>query len=255
MNDELLRRRLPKVTTRQLWHFVAAAEAGKLAEAGRLLHMAPSAISTSISELETTLGVQLCVRHKAKGIVLTPSGEAALTLARNLITDLLDFEHAFGDEGESARAPLTVGCFMSLAPLVLPATQSAFSGSYPNAAVEFVEESHEVLQQRLLEGTIDMAFLYDLDIDHRLQRIPVMRLAPSVLLPAEHPLAAADAPTEIPFSAIAEDPFVIQRFAALRAVPADLRRRGPDAAHRAHLPERRDRPRVRRPRGRRRARV
>jgi len=209
MNDQLLKRRLPKVTTRQLWHFVAAAETGKLAEAGRLLHMAPSAISTSISELETTLGVQLCVRHKAKGVVLTPSGEAALTLARNLITDLIDFETAFNGEDEAARAPLTIGCFSSLAPLVLPATQSAFSASYPNAAVEFIEESHEDLQQRLLEGTIDMAFLYDLDIDHRLQRIPVMQLRPSVLLPGDHPLAGHDAPAEIPFHAIGDESFII----------------------------------------------
>ncbi|MET0979116.1 MAG: LysR family transcriptional regulator, partial [Paeniglutamicibacter terrestris] len=42
----------PRLTLRQLWHFVVAAEAGTMAEAARRLHMAPSAISMSIAELE-----------------------------------------------------------------------------------------------------------------------------------------------------------------------------------------------------------
>jgi len=209
VTERALKLRLPNVTTRQLWHFIAAAETGKLAEAGRLLHMAPSAISSSISELETTLGVQLCVRHKAKGIVLTPSGEAALAVARNLMSDLIDFETSFSAETESAVARLTIGCYTSIAPLILPTSQSRFATVHPNAVVEFIEESHDGLQRLLLDGSIDMAFMYDLDIDHRLSRMPILQLTPSVLMSADHPFAAPGAPAAIPLAMLADEPIVL----------------------------------------------
>ena len=209
MDSRLPTHRLPRVTTRQLWHFVAAAEAGKLAEAGRALRLAPSAISNSIDELETTLGVQLCIRRKAKGIVLTPSGEAALALARNLLNDLLDFESAFNGADESTSSPLVIGCYASLAPMALPVTQARFAQQYPHAAVEFVEDMHDALQERLLEGSIDMAFLYDLDLDHRLKRVPLLSVTPRVLMPVDHPLAAPGAPDRIPLSLLADETFVL----------------------------------------------
>lgn len=209
MEPQLQMRRLPRVTTRQLWHFVTAAEAGKLAEAGRVLRMAPSAISNSISELEATLGVQLCVRHKAKGIVLTPSGETALAYARNLLSDLHDFERFFNGDEDSGAAPLAVGCYGPLAPLVLPMTHSEFAARHPNARVEFIEEAHGDLQRRLLEGSIDMAFMYNLDLDHRLQRFPISALTASVLLPGDHPLSGPDAPAVVPLQRLADEPFVM----------------------------------------------
>ncbi|GGH42328.1 LysR family transcriptional regulator [Microbacterium album] len=208
MDQRLLKRRLPRVTTRQLWHFVTAAESGKLAEAGRLLRVAPSAISASIDELEATLGVQLCVRRKAKGLVLTPSGEAALALARNLLTDLLDFENAFRED-DSTTSPLVVGCYMSLAPVVLPMTQARFASVLPHASLEFIEDAHDELQERLLEGTIDMAFMYDLDLDHRLKRVPLVSVTPRLLMPVDHPLAGPDAPDSVPLAMVADEPFVL----------------------------------------------
>lgn len=208
MNEQLPRRLLPQVTVRQLLHFVTAAEAGTLAEAARRLHMAPSAVSSSITELETTLGVQLAVRHRARGLILTPSGESALSTARNLLSDVTAFEGMFGDADDASAAPLHVGCYTSIAPMVLPASQAVFATQHPNATVEFIEESHDALQERLLAGTIDMAFMYDLDLDHRLRRHPLVTANPTVVLPASHRLAS-DESQSISLHALANDTFVM----------------------------------------------
>lgn len=209
MSQQPMKFRLPNVTAKQLLHFVVAAESGKLAEAGRTLRMAPSAISHSIDQLEATLGVQLCVRHKAKGLVLTSSGEAALTVARNLLTDLNDFETLFGSEGYSNSGRIIVGCSTPIAPKMLPTTHSDFALKFPNATVAFLEEHHAVLQEQLLQGRLDLAFMYDIDLDHRLERIPLMTMTPRVLLPVDHPLAGPDAPAVLSLEMVADEPFVI----------------------------------------------
>ncbi len=209
MTTSSLGYRLPNVTVKQLQHFVVAAETGKLAEAARVLHLAPSAISHSIDQLESTLGVRLCIRHKAKGLVLTPSGESALGLARTLLAELDDFEAVFTGQGGANSGRLLVGCNTAIAPLLLPATQSHFITQYPNATVEFFEDTHEVLQDRLLRGSIDVAFMYDVGIDHRLEHFPLFSMAPSLVLPSSHPLAAADGPSQVPLEAVADEPFVL----------------------------------------------
>lgn len=209
MSQPPLKFRLPNVTTKQLLHFVLAAEAGTFAEAGRSLFMAPSAISHSVDQLEASVGVQLCIRHKAKGLVLTPSGEAALTMARNLLTDLSDFETLFSSDGYYNTGRLAVGCSTPIAPKMLPATQSHFASRFPGAKVEFLEEHHAVLQDQLLKGGLDLAFMYDIDIDHRLEHIPLLTMTPSLLLPVDHPLAGPGTPETISLDMVAEESFVI----------------------------------------------
>ncbi|NLB47068.1 MAG: LysR family transcriptional regulator [Microbacteriaceae bacterium] len=201
--------RQPNVTIRQLFHFVTAADAGTLAEAGRKLHMAPSALSYSIDQLEAELGVQLCIRHKAKGLTLTPSGKAAVTRARNLLADARDFEMLFSAETSENYGRLVVGSSTPIAPLMLPATQRTFVEQFPHATVEFLEETQTALQEKLRLGAIDLAFLYDLDLDHRLERIPLMTLSPNVLLPMSHPLAADEAPEALSLDMLANDRWVL----------------------------------------------
>ncbi len=209
MSDPAPKLRQPNVTVRQLLHFVVAADAGTIAEAGRALRMAPSAISYSIDQLEAELGAQLCIRHKAKGLVLTPSGEAALIRARNLLADFRDFETLFSQESSANSGRIIIGSNTPIAPLFLPATQRQFVERFPLASVEFLEETHAELQERLLQGNIDLAFMYDSDIDHRIQRLPLIQLTPNVLLPGNHPLSGPDAPDAITMSMLADEQFVL----------------------------------------------
>lgn len=209
MSQQPMKFRLPNITMKHLLHFVVAAEMGTFAEAGRSLLMAPTAISHSVDQLEAALGVQLCIRHKAKGLVLTPSGEEALTTARNLLTDFNDFETLYSREGYSNSGRLAVGCSTPIAPKMLPATNSHFGARFPAVKVEFLEEHHAVLQNQLLQGGLDLAFMYDIDLDHRLARIPLLTMTPSLLLPVDHPLAGPGTPETIPLSMVSEEPFVI----------------------------------------------
>ncbi|MEV1201273.1 helix-turn-helix domain-containing protein [Microbispora rosea] len=54
----------------QLRYFVTAAELGSMTAASRELMVAQSAISAAIAQVERELGVQLLIRHHARGLSL-----------------------------------------------------------------------------------------------------------------------------------------------------------------------------------------
>lgn len=196
----------PSITLRQLWHFVTAAEAGTISEAARRLHMAPSAISMSLAELERLTGTQLCVKRKALGLTLTSAGQVVFTQAREIL-DLVDaVVHLSGDDHSQVRGPLTVGCYMPLAPAVIPHMLRAFAEACPEVDVNFVEGYHSDLQEQLLTGAIDVAFLYDAGLDPDIRSVSLLSLRPYLLLADDHPLAERD---DVALTDVADDPLIL----------------------------------------------
>ncbi|NVM98121.1 LysR family transcriptional regulator [Arthrobacter sp. SDTb3-6] len=196
----------PQLTLRQLWHFVVAAETGSMAEAARRLHMAPSAISMSIAELERIVGSDLAIKRRAKGLTLTATGKTVLHQARTLL-ELADELESLGRGARvSLRGPLTVGCFMTLGPTIIPTMLSAFAEQCPEVEVDFVEGYHDEMQQALLDGSIDVAFLYGAEISPALRSAPVTAAEPYVLVASSHRFATRES---ITLSDIAEEPLIL----------------------------------------------
>jgi DNA-binding transcriptional LysR family regulator len=182
----------PSITLRQVLHFVVAAETGTMSEAARRLHMAPSAISMSIAELERIVGAQLCIKRKSKGLTLTSTGVVVFRQARQLL-DLADEIASLSKRNRTdIRGPLTVGCYMPLGPTIIPAMLADFASQCPHVEVDFVEGYHEDLQERLLNGSLDAAFVYDMDVSPALKTAPLLSVEPYILLPEDHPLREAE---------------------------------------------------------------
>lgn len=196
----------PSITLRQLWHFVTAAEAGTISEAAKRLRMAPSAISMSLAELERMAGTQLAVKRKAHGLTLTAAGRAAYAQAREILDLADEIVHLGGDGLRAVRGPLAVGCYMPLAPAVIPQMLRAFAEECPEVDVNFVEGYHDDLQQRLVSGAIDVAFLYNAALEPEIRTAPLLEVPPYLLLAEEHPLARVD---EVRLEALDGEPFVL----------------------------------------------
>jgi DNA-binding transcriptional LysR family regulator len=182
----------PSITLRQVLHFVVAAEAGTMSEAARRLHMAPSAISMSIAELERIVGAQLCIKRKSKGLTLTSTGVVVFRQARQLLELADEITSLAKRDRTDIRGPLTVGCFMPLGPTIISPMLADFAYQCPHVEVDFIEGYHEDLQERLLNGSIDAAFIYDMDVSPALKTAPLLSVEPYILLPDNHPLREAE---------------------------------------------------------------
>jgi DNA-binding transcriptional LysR family regulator len=86
----------------QLHVFVAVAEYGAISEAARGLHLSPSAVSATLTDLEAAFGVQLGVRRRAHGVALTRSGTALLERARELLRHAAELEAEAVGTGRSS---------------------------------------------------------------------------------------------------------------------------------------------------------
>lgn len=198
----------PRYTLHQLAVFVAVGETGSVSAAAARLHLSASAVSASITDLERTLGVQLCVRRRAKGVHLTPTGEDVLLRARTVLQDAAVLEHtARGQVG--VVGPVRVGCYPSLGPTVLPALVEGFAREHPAAYVQVHEADQDTLRFHLDRGELDLAIVYDLDLPATWEIEVLHRRSPSIILRADHPIALAHVDGIDPVD-LAEQPLVLR---------------------------------------------
>jgi DNA-binding transcriptional LysR family regulator len=178
-----------RLSLRKLDYFVTAAESGTMTAAATRLHVSQSAVSLAIAELERQVGVQLVLRHKAKGLTLTAAGRRLLPEARALLARSDEVRADMLEAGRTPAGRLVLGCFTTIAPFLLPRLLEDFRAVCPEVVLDFVEGSQVELQELLLEGRCELAILYDVDIGPGISHETLYATKPHVLLPPEHPLA------------------------------------------------------------------
>ncbi|MGO2110590.1 MAG: LysR substrate-binding domain-containing protein [Pseudoclavibacter sp.] len=176
-------------TLRQLAHFVAAAEQGTLTRAAEQLHLSQSAISASISDLERTLGAELCVRRKGQGMTLTPMGTQVHSQAKLLLASAAEIDYAARSHDGDLVGPLAIGSFLTLSSTVLPPLLAELRKRYPNITVRIIEATQTELNDALAIGELDLAIAYDHDIPSWVDSVPLFSARPYVLLSSDDPLS------------------------------------------------------------------
>jgi DNA-binding transcriptional LysR family regulator len=179
----------PDMTLVQLRYFVAAATRRSMTDASLDLHVAQSAVSTAIAQLERTLGVQLFVRQRSKGLAMTDAGEQLLRDAQSLLSQVDEMTDAVRGQHHAVRGTLRLACFVTLAPFVLPRLISRVEQEHPDLRVEIIEADVDGTVELLLSGTVEGAIAYDFGEVHDLAFDHLYAAPPHVIVSSEHPLA------------------------------------------------------------------
>ena len=182
----------PRITLKQLQYFLAVAKHGSIALAAAELHSAPPTVSTAIKTLETVLNVDLFLRHHARGVSLTPAGKRLLQRAERLLADAADLEQQAKSEAEEPAGDLRIGCYPTLAPLIMPALMAATRSRFPKINLSFVEDPETRLFTLLDASEIDLVLCYSDCLPGHFLKTFLHRTKPYCLLPAAHPLATQD---------------------------------------------------------------
>jgi DNA-binding transcriptional LysR family regulator len=178
-----------RFTLRQLEYFVAVGEAGSVAKAAEQVNVSAPSISASIAQLEAEFGIQLFVRKHSHSLSLTAGGRIFFKEAARLLNEAEALHDIADDIAEKVRGPLSIGCLLSFAQIVLPALRRKFEEAYPDARVRQVERNQGQLLELLRRGEIDAALTYDLELSQDIAFEPLMQLPPYVMLPAAHRFA------------------------------------------------------------------
>lgn len=145
------------MTLRQLEAFFWAASSPSFAAAAQRLHLTVSSLSKRLGELESSLGQPLFDRsgHRA---VLTPLGERLLPEASDLLQRAQRLRQAAGGpQGLQGRCRIGAGELSSIT--WLPGWVQALTLAHPALQIEVEVAVGEVLAERLLAGSLDLAVI------------------------------------------------------------------------------------------------
>ncbi|WP_125098629.1 LysR family transcriptional regulator [Leucobacter chromiireducens] len=180
---------IPPFTLKQLAYFVAAAEEGTITGAADELHVSPSAMSDAITELESIVGERLCIRRRAHGLTLTPAGQQLMRHARQMLTEADELSRTMGSRADVLSGPIVIGCYPTLAPIILPPLLQDFTSLHPGVELSILEATQDQLASALASGRVDLAFVYDMLVAGTPARSRLFELPAHVVLPANHRLA------------------------------------------------------------------
>jgi DNA-binding transcriptional LysR family regulator len=195
-----------RYTLRQLEYFIAAGETGSITLASERVHISQPSISTAVSHLEKEFGVQLFIRHHAQGLSLTPAGRDMLRVAKVLLSQAENLYSVANEANGEVRGRLSLGCMVTLAPMLVPELSQSFTASFPAAQILHVEGDQEKMFSDLRRAEIDVAITYDLQIPNDVAFLPLVALPPHVLVSEDHRFATV---SSVALRDLVSEPFVL----------------------------------------------
>jgi DNA-binding transcriptional LysR family regulator len=187
-----------------LRYFVTVAEEGQVTSAARRLQIAQPALSQAISQLERELGLQLLERH-ARGVKLTPEGEAFLAKARVAVESELEAEREAQALASTAHDVVKVGFVGPPPTITAPELFSAFATAYPNAEIAFRDLPFPRGSTRSWLEPVDVAFCHQPDLDSSILA-QVVRTEPRVVIARRsHPLSQS---SEVDVESVLDQTFI-----------------------------------------------
>ncbi len=178
--------------------FLVAAEEQSFQRAAERLHIAQSALSRRISDLERELGGITLFERFARGVRLTQSGQSMLDDVRRIMTEIEEASRkarriAHGDVGLIRIGFADVGSLKRL----IPRTLLKFEASHPEVEVQLIPMPSEQQRAALRSGVIEVGFMFD-QMDDLPHDEPEFEMTPLVLhrfllvIPPGHRLRTAD---------------------------------------------------------------
>jgi LysR family transcriptional activator of glutamate synthase operon len=195
---------------RQLMYFVEVARREHVTEAAKRLHVAQSAISRQILNLEKELAVQLFIRE-GRNLRLTPVGKLFLERVERALLELERAKQEMKDFLDPETGEIRIGFPHSLAAYTLPMIVSAFRKEHPNVTFLLRENTVQQLIEDIKQGEINLALISPVPESHPDVYGHVLFTEELIaILPPNHPLALAKHQT-IRLSQLKDDPFVVFR--------------------------------------------
>ena len=194
------------VSLRVLRYLVATADFGNLTEAARRLNVSQPSISAAIAQFEAESGVQVFVRHHAKGVTTTIAGTRIVNEARLLLNHARDFGQNVRAMADEVRGEIAVGCFWTIATHFMPSLLSSFAESHPGITVSLDEGDQQQILDAIISGRTELALSYEFACPDEVMTEQLAELAPYAVLHRDHPLAQGD---RISLADLRDEPFIL----------------------------------------------
>lgn len=177
---------------RQIQYFIEVAKREHVTEAANALHVAQSAVSRQIFNLEAELGVDLFIRE-GRSVRLTSVGKIFLQQMEQAMHAINQAKQVVEEYIDPDRGTVRVGFSSTLASYILPTTISAFHSKYPDVNFDLYQGSHYHLIDSVKTGGINLALIGPVPSDKTKLESDILFTEKIIgLLPANHRLAGEE---------------------------------------------------------------
>ncbi len=190
---------------RALRYFLAVADQGGFTRAARELHVAQSAVSQTVANLEARLELTLFHRHERR-ISLTPEGELLRVQARELLEHAEGVGLAMREVHGLVKGEVRIGIPSMLGSYYFPPLLMGFKARHPGIRLTVIEAGTRRLQEMIASGELDLGVITSDDSNQQLERRPLLREEMVVCVPLEHRFAGR---TAIDAAEVFEEPLVL----------------------------------------------
>lgn len=157
--------RSDSVELRQLQYFVKVAKKEHVTQAAEELHVAQSAVSRQIHQLEQELGVNLFMQ-KGRNLHLTAVGQLFCSRVETILKDLERAVMEVHELLDPELGEIRLGFPNSLGIHFIPSIVSEFRKLYPNVKFRFRQGTYPTLIRDVVSGEVDLAFISPFPENH-----------------------------------------------------------------------------------------
>jgi len=168
--------------------FLAVFEERSLTRAAEREHIAPSALSKRIADLEQTLKVKLFLRQP-RGLVPTGAAEALARHARLLAANLAQIEQEMTGFASGRKGNVRVHATVSAVEGFLSVDLTAFSRIHPEVTVEMQDCLSSAAIRAVRENDADIGIFSGALPSGELRTLPYREQHLVAVVPRDHPLA------------------------------------------------------------------
>src|SRR5699024_3872552 len=143
---------------RQIKYFMEVAKREHVTDAANALHIAQSADSRQIFNLEEEMGIALFIRE-GRTVRLTRIGKVFFTRMEKAMNVMDDSAQIVRDYSDTKKGKVYIGFPTSLASYILPTVIYNFRKEYPEAQITLHQGSYKELVDAVKKGDIDIALL------------------------------------------------------------------------------------------------
>src|SRR5699024_4648518 len=174
---------------RQIKYFIEVAKREHMTEAANALHVAQSAVSRQIFNLEKELGVDLFIRE-GRNVKLTPIGKVFLEHMEKAVHVIDHATRVLEEYTDPERGMIHIGCTSSRASYILPTAISQFRAEYPHVKFQLHHGSSNELEDAVIQGAMNMALVGPVPTEVKKLKGSILFTENIVaLLPKDHPMS------------------------------------------------------------------
>ena len=168
--------------------FVAVMEESTIAAAAAREHLAASAVSRRLADLEAALHVALFTRSN-RGTEPTAAAFALLNMARGVLNDLDGIASQMREYGTGVRGHVRVVANISAITQFLPTELQSFMALHPQVQVQLQEQISTAIAHSVAENAADIGILNEGHYGERVTLLPYRTDELVLVVPAGHALA------------------------------------------------------------------